>query len=76
MPGASQARPSKIANGRAASILVAAQKNKGWASPPEFAIAEDHELQGRWADKVEVEGYRELVAINVDRLATEFLRLL
>jgi hypothetical protein len=41
----------------------------------EFAIAEDHELQGRWADKVEVEGYRELVAINVDRLATEFLRL-
>jgi hypothetical protein len=42
----------------------------------EFAIAEDHELQGRWADKVEVEGYREVVAINVDRLATEFLRLL
>ena len=56
--------------------MVAAQKNKGWASPPEFAIAEDHGLQGRWGDKVEVEGYRELVAINVDRLATEFLRLL
>jgi hypothetical protein len=41
-----------------------------------FVIAEDHELQGRWADKIEVEGSGELVAINVDRLTTEFLRLL
>jgi hypothetical protein len=37
-----------------------------------FAIAEDHELHGRWADRVEVNGHK-LVAINVDRLTTEFL---
>ena len=42
-----------------------------------FAIAEDHELQGRWADEVQINGQKYvLVAINVDKLATEFLRLL
>lgn len=42
-----------------------------------FAIAEDHELQGRWADTVQVDGHQDvLVAINVDRLTTEFLHLL
>lgn len=43
----------------------------------DFAIAEDRELQGRWADKIQVEGQaRDLIAINVDRLTTEFLALL
>jgi hypothetical protein len=41
-----------------------------------FAIAEDHELQGRWADTVKIPGHQDLVAINIDRLAKEFLQLL
>ena len=41
-----------------------------------FAIAEDHELAGKWADKIEVDGVGRGVAINVDRLAHEFLKLL
>jgi len=41
----------------------------------EFAIAEDHELDGDWADRVEVNG-SQFVAINVDRLAREFLILI
>jgi hypothetical protein len=41
-----------------------------------FAIAEDHELGGNWADRIEIEGVGLLVAINVDRLAKEFLELL
>ena len=40
-----------------------------------FAIAEEHELPGIWAEKVQVED-RELVAINIDRITNEFLRLL
>jgi hypothetical protein len=41
-----------------------------------FAIAEDHELQGRWAHEIQVDGQKHvLVAINVDKLATEFLTL-
>ena len=40
-----------------------------------FAIAEDHELHGDWADRVEVNG-SQFVAINVDRLAREFLILI
>ena len=39
-----------------------------------FAIAEDHELDGLWADRIMVES-EEFVAINVDRLAREFLLL-
>ncbi len=41
----------------------------------EFAIAEDHELDGEWADKIRVED-AVFVAINIDRLAREFLLLL
>ncbi len=41
-----------------------------------FAIAEDHELSGDWADRVEVNAVGQFVAINIDRLAREFLRLL
>ena len=42
----------------------------------EFAIAEDHELDGAWADTVAVDGVGQFVALNVDRLAREFLNLL
>jgi hypothetical protein len=42
---------------------------------PEFAIAADHELGGDWADRIEVNG-SQFVAINVDRLAREFLALI
>jgi hypothetical protein len=42
----------------------------------EFAIAEDNELDGAWAEKVEVDGVGLRVALNVDRLAREFLTLL
>jgi hypothetical protein len=41
-----------------------------------FAIAEDHELGGDWADLVEVDAVVQFVAINIDRLAQEFLKLL
>ena len=40
-----------------------------------FAIADDQELGGDWADRVEVDG-QQFVALNVDRLAREFLMLL
>jgi hypothetical protein len=42
----------------------------------EFAICEDHELDGQWADDIEVDGVGRYVALNVDRLAREFLVLL
>jgi hypothetical protein len=41
-----------------------------------FAIAEDHELGGDWADRVEIDAVGQFVAINIDRLAKEFLRVL
>ena len=41
-----------------------------------FAIAEDDELGGDWAGKIEIDDIGQLVAINVDRLAKEFLELL
>lgn len=41
-----------------------------------FAIAEDDELNGDWVDQIEVDGVGKYVAINVDRLAKEFLELL
>ena len=41
-----------------------------------FAIAEDHELSGDWADMVEVNAVGQFVAINIDRLAGEFLVVL
>jgi hypothetical protein len=40
-----------------------------------FAIAEDHELEGRYAGEIEVEGIGKFVAINVDRLINDFLRV-
>jgi hypothetical protein len=42
----------------------------------EFAIAEDHELGGVWAEQIEVDAVGRLVALNTDRLAREFLMLL
>ena len=41
-----------------------------------FAIAEDHELSGAWADRIEIDGVGQLVGINVDRLAKHFVTLL
>jgi hypothetical protein len=40
-----------------------------------FAIANDQELEGDWTDWIEVNG-QQFVALNVDRLAREFLALL
>jgi hypothetical protein len=42
---------------------------------PSCAIAENHELDGDWAGIVEIPGGAPLLAINVDRLAQEFLAL-
>lgn|ERR1700687_3170006 len=42
----------------------------------DYAIAEDHELDGAWADRVEVDGVGQFVAINIDRLSRSFLQLL
>lgn len=47
-----------------------------FAPEPGFAIAEDHELDSRYAGRLEFEGVGERVAINVDRLAGDFLRLI
>ena len=41
----------------------------------QFAITEERETPGVWAERVKV-GSREFVAINIDRLTEEFLRLL
>ena len=41
-----------------------------------FAIVEDHELDGVFADKIEVDGGGSYVALNIDRLTKEFLMLL
>lgn len=41
-----------------------------------FAIAEDHELGGVFAAEVEFDGDGPYVALNIDRLAREFLTLL
>ena len=46
------------------------------APKQEFAIVEDDEVDGLWADLVEFDGTGRLVALNVDRLAREFLLLL
>ena len=43
---------------------------------PTFAIAEEHELEGRWAGHLEIPGTVPLLALNVDRLAREFLIVL
>lgn len=40
-----------------------------------FAIAENGELDGHYAGRVEVDGIGTLVAVNVERLVDEFLRL-
>lgn len=41
-----------------------------------FAIAEDHEIDGAFAAEVEFNGDGSYVALNIDRLAQEFLMLL
>jgi len=70
------ARPGKK---RGAAILYDGYRN-GFAHlrgpKREFAIAEDHELGGAWAEQIEVDGVGRLVALNVDRFAREFLVLL
>jgi hypothetical protein len=43
---------------------------------PDFAIVEDHEIDGNWAARIEIDGVGEFVGLNVDRLAREFLTLL
>jgi hypothetical protein len=40
-----------------------------------FAIAENHELKGRYAGELEAEGFGKFMAINVDRFIDDFLRL-
>ena len=42
----------------------------------QFAIAEDHELEGAFVDEIEIDGVGLFVALNVDRLARDFLLLL
>jgi hypothetical protein len=40
-------------------------------------IAEEHEVNGAWAERLQISGTdRQIVCINVDRLAREFLLLL
>jgi hypothetical protein len=62
-----------------AAILYDAFRN-GFAHlrvpKPKFAIAEDRELDGEWAGLIEANGSGPLLALNVDRLAREFLALL
>ena len=41
-----------------------------------YAIAEDAELGGAWADQVDVDGVGQFVAINIDLLARTFTKLL
>jgi hypothetical protein len=41
-----------------------------------FLIAEDHELDGRYAGIVEFNGVGKFIAINADRLAEDFLKLI
>lgn len=41
-----------------------------------FAIADNAELDGRWAGELEVDGKGTFVAINVERLTSEFLSLI
>jgi hypothetical protein len=43
---------------------------------PAFAIAEDHELEGHWVRLVQTSESETLVALNVDRLTREFLKIL
>lgn len=69
-----QARPGK----KGAAVLYEEFRNgfthlRGPKSS--CAIAENHELEGEWADVIEIPGRLGLLAINVDRLAKEFLAL-
>src|SRR4030067_1847261 len=41
-----------------------------------FAIAEDKELQGQYADEIELDGMGRFIAINADRFINDFLQLL
>jgi hypothetical protein len=43
---------------------------------PGFVIAEDHELDSRYAGRLEFEGVGKFISINADRLARDFLRLI
>lgn len=45
------------------------------APKPGFAIANDDELDGKYAGRLHFEGHREFVAINVDRLIDDFVKL-
>ena len=61
---------------RGADILYEEYRNGFVHLQGRFAIAENYELEGRWAGVVEVDGEGQLTAINIDRLAKEFLTLL
>jgi hypothetical protein len=77
-PGLCAALQAACPGRKGAAILYDEFRN-GFAhlrSPKsKFAVAEDHELSGDWADEVEVDGKGQFVAINIDRLAREFLTL-
>ena len=71
---------SRVCPGKNGAKLPYDNYRNGFAhlrSPKEkFAIAEDDELDGDWAGRIEIDGIGQLVAINVDRLAKKFLELL
>lgn len=77
-PGLSEAVERASPGRGGATVLYEAFRN-GFAHlrgpKAAFAIAEDHELASNWAERILV-GETELVAINIDRLAREFLVLL
>jgi hypothetical protein len=70
----------KVHPGRPGAATLYAEFRNGFAhlrAPnSRFAIAEDHELDGAFAGEIEVDGVGSFVALNVDRLAREFLALL
>lgn len=74
------ARPDKDHPNKKGSAILYDGFRNGFAHrrapKTDLAIAEDHELGGDWAGRLEIKGVGEFVALNVDRLAREFLVLL
>ena len=66
--------------GRKGTEVLYAEFRNGFAHlrapKPKFAIAEDHELDGQWAGLIETTGGIRVLALNVDRLAREFLTMM
>jgi hypothetical protein len=69
----------RVCPGKPGATLLYEQFRNGFAhlrAPKSCcAIAEDHELEGHWADLIEVPGRAPMLAINVDRFAKDFLAL-